>query len=73
MDPKQRIETRCVQAGWQPKNGDPRVLPVLLLHVLANALTVPIAARVFGALVGAADAPEAPRTDLRFDEGTPLR
>ena len=28
MDPKQRIETRCVQAGWQPKNGDPRVLPI---------------------------------------------
>ena len=28
MNPKQRIETRCVQAGWQPKNGDPRVLPI---------------------------------------------
>ena len=28
MDPKQHIETRCVQAGWQPKNGDPRVLPI---------------------------------------------
>jgi O-acetylhomoserine (thiol)-lyase len=25
---KQKIETRCVQAGWQPKNGDPRVLPI---------------------------------------------
>lgn len=28
MDPNQHIETRCVQAGWQPKNGDPRVLPI---------------------------------------------
>ncbi len=28
MNPKQHIETRCVQAGWQPKNGDPRVLPI---------------------------------------------
>ena len=28
MDPKRHIETRCVQAGWQPKNGDPRVLPI---------------------------------------------
>ncbi len=28
VDPKQHIETRCVQAGWQPKNGDPRVLPI---------------------------------------------
>ena len=22
------IETKCVQAGWQPKNGEPRVLPI---------------------------------------------
>ena len=21
-------ETLCVQAGWQPKNGEPRVLPI---------------------------------------------
>jgi len=28
VNPKQRIETRCVQAGWQPKNGEPRVLPI---------------------------------------------
>lgn len=28
MDPSQHIETRCVQAGWQPKNGEPRVLPI---------------------------------------------
>ncbi len=26
--PEQKIETQCVQAGWQPKNGDPRVLPI---------------------------------------------
>ncbi len=23
-----RIETRCIQSGWKPKNGDPRVLPI---------------------------------------------
>ncbi|MCI8969657.1 MAG: aminotransferase class I/II-fold pyridoxal phosphate-dependent enzyme [Lachnospiraceae bacterium] len=22
------IETKCIQAGWQPKNGEPRVLPI---------------------------------------------
>ena len=25
---KQNNETLCVQAGWQPKNGEPRVLPI---------------------------------------------
>jgi O-acetylhomoserine (thiol)-lyase len=25
---KQHIDTRCVQAGWQPKNGEPRALPI---------------------------------------------
>lgn len=24
-----KIETKCVQAGWDPKNGDPRVLPIV--------------------------------------------
>ena len=28
MNPKHHLETRCVQAGWQPRNGDPRVLPI---------------------------------------------
>jgi len=23
-----KIETKCVQSGWQPKNGEPRVLPI---------------------------------------------
>jgi O-acetylhomoserine (thiol)-lyase len=23
-----RIETKCVQAGWTPKNGEPRILPI---------------------------------------------
>ncbi len=23
-----RIETRCIQEGWEPKNGEPRVLPI---------------------------------------------
>ena len=22
------IDTKCVQAGWTPKNGEPRVLPI---------------------------------------------
>jgi O-acetylhomoserine (thiol)-lyase len=25
---KQHLDTVCVQAGWQPKNGEPRVLPI---------------------------------------------
>lgn len=28
MDKKQNLETICVQAGWQPKKGEPRVLPI---------------------------------------------
>lgn len=28
MTQKRRPETLCVQAGWQPKNGEPRVLPI---------------------------------------------
>ena len=28
FDPKQKIETKCVQAGWQPKSGEPRVMPI---------------------------------------------
>ena len=28
MNSNQHIDTRCVQAGWQPKNGEPRVLPI---------------------------------------------
>lgn len=27
-NPDSAIETKCVQAGWQPKNGEPRVLPI---------------------------------------------
>ena len=28
-----KIETKCVQAGYDPQNGEPRVLPIsLLLH-----------------------------------------
>ncbi|MDD4361951.1 MAG: O-acetylhomoserine aminocarboxypropyltransferase/cysteine synthase [Bacteroidales bacterium] len=29
MDKKQKPETLCVQAGWQPANGEPRVLPIV--------------------------------------------
>ncbi|MBO4902584.1 MAG: PLP-dependent transferase [Lachnospiraceae bacterium] len=28
MDPNQKIETLCVQAGWTPTKGEPRVLPI---------------------------------------------
>lgn len=23
-----RIETKCIQSGWKPKKGEPRVLPI---------------------------------------------
>ena len=29
MEKKLKRATLCVQAGWQPKNGDPRVLPII--------------------------------------------
>lgn len=29
MENKHRLATLCVQAGWQPKNGQPRVLPIV--------------------------------------------
>lgn len=25
---KRNLDTICVQGGWQPKNGEPRVLPI---------------------------------------------
>ena len=28
MDKKYSKETLCVQAGWTPKKGEPRVLPI---------------------------------------------
>ncbi|MBQ6570155.1 MAG: O-acetylhomoserine aminocarboxypropyltransferase/cysteine synthase [Clostridia bacterium] len=28
MNKDYSIETKCVQAGWEPKNGEPRVLPI---------------------------------------------
>lgn len=28
MSQKRSIETTCIQGGWQPKNGEPRVLPI---------------------------------------------
>ena len=24
-----RIETKCIQSGWEPKNGEPRILPII--------------------------------------------
>lgn len=59
--------------GIGPPAADPRVLPVLALHGIANSLCVPIVARLFGAVLGAADASEAPRSALRFEAGAPLR
>ena len=29
MEKKLKRATLCVQAGWKPKNGDPRVLPIV--------------------------------------------
>ena len=29
MSEKKSLDTVCVQSGWQPKSGDPRVLPIL--------------------------------------------
>ncbi|HEY9550934.1 MAG TPA: O-acetylhomoserine aminocarboxypropyltransferase/cysteine synthase family protein [Prevotella sp.] len=29
MEKKQRLATLCVQAGWEPKNGEPRVVPIV--------------------------------------------
>lgn len=28
MNKKQSLDTICIQGGWQPKNGEPRVLPI---------------------------------------------
>jgi len=28
MEHKMRIETKCIQEGWKPRNGEPRVLPI---------------------------------------------
>ena len=28
MSQKQSLDTICIQGGWQPKNGEPRVLPI---------------------------------------------
>ena len=28
MEKKQSLDTICIQGGWQPKNGEPRQLPI---------------------------------------------
>ena len=56
-----------------PPLADSRTFPVLLLHVLANAIAVPFAARIFAVAVGPPETPDAPRGGLRFDAGAPLR
>ena len=29
MSSDYRIETKCIQSGWKPKKGEPRVLPIV--------------------------------------------
>ncbi|RIL06014.1 MAG: hypothetical protein DCC71_08335 [Proteobacteria bacterium] len=56
-----------------PAADDPRTLPVLVVHVLANAIAVSFVSRLVGATASGADAAEAQRSGLRFDAGAPLR
>jgi len=56
-----------------PRFDDPRTVPVLVLHAIANALAIPFASRLLAAAVGRTDSPDASRGGLRFDAGTPLR
>ena len=28
MSNQYKIETKCIQSGWKPKKGEPRVLPI---------------------------------------------
>jgi cell shape-determining protein MreD len=56
-----------------PRFDDPRTVPVLVLHAIANALAIPFASRLLAATVGRVDSPDASRGGLRFDAGAPLR
>ncbi len=56
-----------------PHFDDPRTVPVLVLHAIANALAIPFASRLLAAAVGRVENPDAGRGGLRFDAGTPLR
>ena len=56
-----------------PRFDDPRTVPVVVLHAIANALAIPFASRLFAAAVGRVESPDAGRSGLRFDAGTPLR
>ena len=29
MSREYRIETKCIQSGWKPKKGEPRMLPII--------------------------------------------
>lgn len=60
--------------GVGPHLDDPRTLPILVAHAVANAIAAPFVSRLFAATVGRADAPDAPRgSGLRFDAGAPIR
>lgn len=56
-----------------PRFDDPRTVPVLVLHAIANALAIPLASRLLAAAVGRVESPDASRGGLRFDAGAPLR
>jgi len=56
-----------------PRFDDPRTVPVLVLHAIANALAIPFASRLLAAAVGRVESPDASRGGLRFDAGAPLR
>lgn len=29
MENQYRQETKCIQSGWKPKNGEPRIMPII--------------------------------------------
>lgn len=59
--------------GLGPPASDPRTLPVLVVHALANALAISFVSRLVAAAVGGAEVADTQRGGLRFDAGAPLR
>jgi rod shape-determining protein MreD len=56
-----------------PRLDDPRMLPILVVHAVVNALAAPLVSRLFDVAVGRVESPDASRGGLRFDAGAPLR
>ena len=52
MNNSLKLETLCVQGGWQPKKGEPRVLPfiptAIIKAVLACAIGLNLRKRIPG-------------------------